>query len=106
MDPASHGLEAIRGTADAGRAIASSGPAWDALIELGVDVTLLLRQLAMSPAERLRRASEHARFAAAVQERTLAAPLRAELERARLWAKIETLGGPDPAWPAELRDGR
>jgi hypothetical protein len=91
--------------ADAARSLRSSGPSWDAAIELGIDVTLLLANLRLSPRERLEQAQAHQRFADAVQQRTVPAHVRARLERERLWEKIDALGGIDPAWPEALRDG-
>jgi hypothetical protein len=99
-------LAQVQTPAEAARGLRSSGASWDAAIEFGVDVTLLIDNLRTSPQERLAQAAEHQRFADAVQQRTVPASLRARLERARLWEKIEALGGFDPAWPEALRDGR
>lgn len=89
--------------ADAARSLRSSGASWEAAIESGIDVTLLLGNLRLSPRERLEQAEEHQRFADALQQRIVPAPVRARLECERLREKIDALGGPDPAWPEELR---
>lgn len=47
-------LNTQRTSADAGRALASSGRCWDAAIEYGIDVTLIERNLQLSVSERLR----------------------------------------------------
>jgi hypothetical protein len=91
---------------DAARSLPSYGADWDSAIELGVDVTLILRNLELTPHERLRQAAQHQHFIDAVQRRTVPAELREQLEHQRLWEKIDALGGPDPAWPEALRDGR
>jgi hypothetical protein len=91
---------------DIARSLQSSGPAWDAAIEFGIDVTLLEHNLRLTPRERMQQAAAHLRFMEAVQQRTLPAELRAQLEHERLWEKIDALGGPDPAWPEALRNGR
>lgn len=105
VDAASQELAAIGSTEDAGRNSELRGPGWDALAELGVDVTLIGANLRLSPRDRIRNADAHRRFAAQVQARTVSATLQAALDRARLLEKIEALGGPDPGWPQELRDG-
>jgi hypothetical protein len=46
-------LSTHESTADAGRGLPSHGPAWDAAIEYGIDVTLLERNLSLTPTERL-----------------------------------------------------
>ena len=46
-------LSELETTADAGRELPSYGPAWDAAIEYGIDVTLLERNLSLTPTERL-----------------------------------------------------
>jgi hypothetical protein len=84
----------------------SSGPAWDAAIEFGIDVTMLTHNLSLSPVERLRQAAQHLRFIATVRQRMVAEEVRAQMEHERLWEKIDALGGPDPAWPEALRNGR
>ena len=91
---------------DIARSLPSSGPAWDAAIEFGIDVTLLEHNLGLTPCERMQQAAQHLRFIEAVQQRTVPAELRARLEHQRLWEKIDALGGPDPAWPEALRNGR
>lgn len=91
---------------DIARSLPSSGPAWDAAIEFGIDVTLLERNLRLTPLERMQQAAAHLRFIESVQQRTVPAELRAQLEHERVWEKIDALGGPDPAWPEALRNGR
>lgn len=88
---------------DAARSLPSYGPEWDAAIELGVDVTMILHNLELSPQQRLEQAARHQRFIDDVQQRTVPLELREQLQRERLWEKIDALGGPDPAWPEELR---
>ena len=46
-------LDTIATTADAGRLMTSHGPKWDAAIAYGIDVTLLARNLRLTPTERL-----------------------------------------------------
>lgn len=46
-------LAELETTADAGRSMRSYGPDWDAAIEYGIDVTLLKRNLQLTPTERL-----------------------------------------------------
>jgi hypothetical protein len=89
--------------AEAARSLPSHGPDWDAALELGVDVMMILRNLELSPRERLEQAARHQRFISDVQRQTLSPELREQLELERLWEKIDALGGPDPAWPEELR---
>ena len=48
------GLANLRTTEDAGRALPSYGPNWDAAISFGIDVTLIEHNLALTPTERLR----------------------------------------------------
>jgi hypothetical protein len=43
-------------------ALPSYGPGWDAAIRYGVDVTLLLEKLAMTPSQRLHRMQQVAEF--------------------------------------------
>jgi hypothetical protein len=93
----------IRTPTDALHSLPSHGPEWDAAIEFGVDVAMILRNLELSPRQRLEQAAEHQRFIADVQRRTVPPELREQQERERLWEKIDALGGPDPAWPEELR---
>jgi hypothetical protein len=88
---------------DAARSMTSYGPEWDAAIELGVDVAMILHTLGLSPQQRLEQAARHQRFIDEVQQRTVPPELREQLERERLWEKIDALGGPDPSWPEELR---
>jgi hypothetical protein len=88
---------------DAMRSLPSYGPEWDAAIELGVDVMMILHNLELSPQQRLEQAARHQHFIDEVQCRTVPPELREKLERERLWEKIDALGGPDPAWPEELR---
>jgi uncharacterized NAD-dependent epimerase/dehydratase family protein len=88
---------------DAARSLPSYGPEWDAAIELGVDVMMILHNLELSPQQRLEQAAQHQRFIDEVQCRTVPHELREQLERERLWEKIDALGGPDPAWSDELR---
>ena len=92
--------------ADVARGLPSSGPAWDAAIEFGLDVTLLMHNLSLSPVERLRQAAQHLRFIDAVRQRMVSEELRERMEHDLLWEKIDALGGPDPAWPEVLRDAR
>jgi hypothetical protein len=99
-------LDRIETPTEAARSLPTSGSDWDAAIEFGIDVTLLLRNLGLSPCERMRQAAEHLRFIEAVRQRTVPAEVRARMEHERLWEKIDALGGPDPAWPEALRDGR
>ena len=46
----------------------SYGPDWDRAIDFGIDVTLLLENLALSPAERLRRLQQTVEFHALLRE--------------------------------------
>jgi hypothetical protein len=62
LDPVHEHLAALRTTADAGRTLPSYGPAWDAAIEFGIDVTLLEHNLALSPSERLLQLDEMLRL--------------------------------------------
>ncbi len=84
------------------RNLPSSGVRWDEAIEVGVDVTLLLHNLRLGPRERLVQAQQQQRFADAVRQRVVPARVRAQLDRERLWEKIDALGGVDPAWPDVL----
>jgi hypothetical protein len=90
-------------TADAGRSLPSYGPEWDAAIEFGVDVTLILHNLELTPQQRLEQAAAHQQFIDEVQAHAVAPELREQLELERLWEKIDALGGPDPNWPESLR---
>ncbi len=49
-------------------ALPSYGPGWDEAIRFGVDVTLLLENLALTPTERLRRLEQVADFHAMLRE--------------------------------------
>jgi hypothetical protein len=56
----------LRTTENAGRALPSCGPAWNAAIEYGVDVTLLERNLMLTPSERLQQLDDMLRLYFAV----------------------------------------
>ncbi|KIG16258.1 hypothetical protein DB30_04718 [Enhygromyxa salina] len=99
-------LAELQTSADAARGLPSYGHDWESGIELGVDVMMLVRNLTLPPHERLRQADQHQRFIDAVQRTTVCVQLREQLERERLWEKIDALGGPDPAWPEALRERR
>lgn len=86
VDPAS-----LATTEDAGRALGHHGGDWEQAIELGIDVTLIERNLGLSPAERLRLADEHLRLASEIQSRTMSAAVRARLARDRLEEKLAVL---------------
>ena len=62
LDSVHEQLGALQTTADAGRTLPSYGPAWDAAIEFGIDVTLLEHNLALSPSERLLQLDEMLRL--------------------------------------------
>lgn len=47
-------LRELQTSKDAGRALPSYGPRWDAAIEYGIDVTLIEHNLALSVTDRLR----------------------------------------------------
>ena len=49
------------------RHLPSYGPAWEAAIDYGVDVTLLLENLALTPAQRLARLQRVVRFHAVLR---------------------------------------
>jgi hypothetical protein len=85
-DPAT--LETI---ADAGRALGDYGPGWSDAIALGIDVTLIERNLRRSPAERIQAASEHLLLRAEIQSRTVAGSIAAELAEKRRKEKIAAL---------------
>ncbi len=72
--------------------IPSYGPAWDAAIEHGIDVTLLMANLELTPAQRIARLDQLNRFAAEVQRRTVPAKVREAMARKRLQEKLEALG--------------
>jgi uncharacterized NAD-dependent epimerase/dehydratase family protein len=103
LDAARAAFECADTPIDAARSLPSHGPEWDAAVEFGVDVAMILHNLELSPQQRLEQAARHQRFIDDVQQRTVPPELREQLERERLWQKIEALGGPDPAWPEELR---
>ena len=52
----------LQTTEDAGRALPSHGPAWEAAIEFGIDVTLLERNLSLTPTERLQQLDDMLRL--------------------------------------------
>jgi hypothetical protein len=79
-------------TEEACRSIPGFGSDWDAAITHGVDVTLLLENLALSPAQRIERLDAQNRFAAEVQRRTLPRELDQALAAQRLREKLEALG--------------
>lgn len=106
LDAARAAFECADTPIEAARSLPSYGPEWNAAIEFGVDVAMILHNLELSPQQRLEQAATHQRFIHEVQQRTVPPELRAQLERERLWEKIDALGGPDPAWPEELRCGR
>ena len=89
-------LDTIRTTADAGRMIRSFGPGWNAAIAAGVDVALLLENLGLSPAERLRRLDEQNRMLDDIRRRTVSEPVRRAVEARRLREKALALD-PDDA---------
>jgi hypothetical protein len=62
LDSVHEHLATLRTTADAGRTLPSYGPAWDAAIDFGIDVTLLEHNLALSPSERLQQLDEMLRL--------------------------------------------
>jgi hypothetical protein len=62
LDCVNEQLDTLRTTADAGRTLPSYGPAWDAAIEFGIDVTLLEHNLALSPSQRLQQLDEMLRL--------------------------------------------
>ena len=84
-------LEELRTPADAGREI-SAAPEIEQALEAGVDITLLVASLRLTPYERLRRHAQQARFRSVVQARTVPAPIRANLERLRLEEKVRGWG--------------
>ena len=98
-------LAKLYGTESAGRSLERRGPCWEAAIEFGIDVTLLLRNLELSPAQRLAQHAQQQRFAQEVRSRTVSPAIRRAQSQQALREKIEALGGPDPAWPPDLRDG-
>lgn len=68
------------------------GPDWDAAIEHGIDVTLLLENAKETPARRIRRMDASRRFAAAVRRRTATESVVRELARRKLREKLEAFG--------------
>jgi hypothetical protein len=84
-------LEDLETTEDAGRDRPSRGPAWDAAIAAGIDVTLLEHRLRLLPFQRIREHLQHAEFAAGVRGRTVPPRLVAALSRRRLEQKLESL---------------
>ncbi|KIG14101.1 hypothetical protein DB30_07097 [Enhygromyxa salina] len=58
----------LQTTEDACRTLPSHGPAWDAAIAYGVDVTLLERNLSLTPSERLTQLDDMLRLFFAVQQ--------------------------------------
>lgn len=77
---------------DAFRALPSYGPAWDAAIEAGVDVAMLLHNQRLSPAQRLAQMQQAADFVADVQRRTVPAHIRKARADERLREKLAALG--------------
>lgn len=84
-------LEELHTTEDAGRA-RPRGPACEAAIGWGIDLTMLEHSLALRPFERLREHTEHGRFSAGVRSRALPARVLADLEQRRLDEKLAALG--------------
>jgi hypothetical protein len=82
----------LQTTEDAGRSLPSYGPAWDAAIEAGIDVTMIEHNLRLRPAERLAQMERANRFLAEVQARTVAEPIRRAQREAQLREKLEALG--------------
>ena len=74
----------------------SFGPGWDAAVAAGVDVVLLLENLALPPKERLRLLDEQIRLLDDVQQRTVSEPVRRAMEARRLREKSQALD-PDGA---------
>jgi hypothetical protein len=85
-------LTRLETTEDAGRALPSYGPSWDAAIAAGVDVTMIEANLCLTPGERLRRHDAYARFREQVQSRTVSPTLRAAIEARRVDEKLASLG--------------
>jgi hypothetical protein len=69
-------LAELQTTTDAARAMPSYGRDWEASIELGVDVMLLMRNLDLRPFERLQQTAQHQHFIDSVQRRTVPRELR------------------------------
>ena len=85
-------LAELETTEDAGRMLPSFGPAWDAAIEAGIDVTMLEHNLGLTPAERLRQMTRANRFLAEVQSRTVPDHVIRSREEQRLQEKLAALG--------------
>jgi hypothetical protein len=85
-------LDEVGTTKEAGRAIRSCGPDWDAAVSLGVDVALLLENVASPPWRRLQRLDEMNRLIADIQARTVPEAVRMALEAQRLQEKARFLG--------------
>lgn len=77
---------------------------WEAAIGLGIDVTLIERNLRLTPLQRIRQLDAHLRYCERVQRRTVAPELRRALERARMLEKLTALGGADLLPPELLGD--
>ncbi len=75
--------------ADASRALPSHGPGWDDAIAYGIDVTLLERNLRLTPAERIQQLDESNRWRAQLRER-LPSPLASTQDAIR--SDLETYG--------------
>ena len=86
-------LEELRTSDDAARAVAdaSAGPCWDQAAAAGIDMTLLLRNLRRTPAERIAHAAAHRRAVAAMQARTVPRWVRLAAERDRRAEKAAAL---------------
>lgn len=86
-------LETLETSEDAGRAVAtaSAGASWDAAIAFGIDVTLLVRNLGRSPAQRIAFAASHRRTVVAMQARTVPEAVRFATERTRHAEKLSML---------------
>lgn len=89
-DPAA--LDAILTPADAGRTFPSFGPDWDLAVATGIDVSLLLENLALSASERLRRLDEQNRLAVDIQRRTVSPTVRQAIASRSIREKAGTLG--------------
>jgi hypothetical protein len=85
-------LTELRTTEDAGRSLPSYGPAWDAAIAAGIDVTMLEQNLQLTPAERIQQLDEANLFLEEVQARTLPERARQERDNHRLMEKLAALG--------------
>jgi hypothetical protein len=85
-------LAELRTTEDAGRSLPSYGPAWDAAIEAGIDVTMLEQNLRLTPAERIQQLDEANLFMEEVQARTLPEGARWARNYHRLMEKLAAFG--------------